>query len=105
MQNIVELLALIAVAAVLAWSGFRSWHAETRVIEWGGSGLLAVLSAVAFVVGTLMSLGMIKQHSRSAPIPNIKVLATPELLARGRGIADGLCGACHSHAGTLTGGY
>jgi mono/diheme cytochrome c family protein len=48
---------------------------------------------------------MIKQHSRAAPIPDIKVAATPELIARGKDISDGLCGACHSHTGTLTGGY
>ncbi|WP_407158322.1 c-type cytochrome [Bradyrhizobium sp. STM 3557] len=105
MQNIVGLLALIAIAALLAWSAFRSWHSESGVIKWGGAGLLAVLSAVALSAGTLTSLGMIKQHGRSAPIPDIKVTATPELLARGKDIADGLCGACHSHTGTLTGGY
>jgi hypothetical protein len=48
---------------------------------------------------------LIKQHSRSAPIQDIKVTATPELVARGKDISDGLCGACHSKTGTLTGGY
>jgi mono/diheme cytochrome c family protein len=28
-----------------------------------------------------------------------------ELIARGKDISDGLCGACHSKTGTLTGGY
>ncbi|MGO4511914.1 cytochrome c [Bradyrhizobium sp. 2TAF36] len=79
--------------------------AETRAIKWGGAGLLGGLSAVALSVSMLMSLGMIEQHRRSASIPNVKVTATPELLARGKGIADGLCGACHSQTGTLTGGY
>lgn len=105
MQNIVELLTLIAVAAVLARSAVRSWHAETRAIRWGGAGLLGGLSAAAVSVATLTSLGMIEQHRRSAPIPDVKVTPTPEMLARGKGIADGLCGACHSHTGTLTGGY
>jgi len=105
MQNIAELLALIAIGVLLAWSGFRAWHAETRAIRWGGAALLGGLSAATASVATLMSLGMIEQHRRSAPVPDVKVTSTPELLARGKGIADGLCGACHSHTGTLTGGY
>ena len=104
MQNIVELLALIAVAAILAWSAVRTWHAETRAIKWGGAGLFGGLSASAASVATLMSIGMFEQHRRSAPVPDVKVSSTPEMLARGKGIADGLCGACHSHTGTLTGG-
>lgn len=105
MQNIVELAALIAVAAVLAWSAVRTWHAEIRAIKWGGAGLLWALFAATAAVATLMSLGMIEQLRRSAPVPDVKVTSTPESLARGKGIADGLCGACHSHTGTLTGGY
>ncbi|WP_407179898.1 c-type cytochrome [Bradyrhizobium sp. STM 3562] len=105
MQNFVVLFALFAVAVLLAWFGFRTWRAKSRIIKWGGGGLLALLFVVVFSVGVLTSLGMIKQHSRSAPVPDIKVAATPELIARGKDIADGLCGACHSHTGTLTGGY
>ncbi|MCA6111483.1 c-type cytochrome [Bradyrhizobium cenepequi] len=105
MQNIVGLVALIAIAALLARSGFRTWRVKNRIVKWGGAGLLALLSVAVLSAGALTSLGMIKQHSRSAPIPDIKVAATPELIARGKDIADGLCGACHSHTGTLTGGY
>jgi mono/diheme cytochrome c family protein len=105
MQNIVWLAVLIAIAALLAWSGFRTWRVKDRTAKWGGTGLLALLCVVMLCAGALTSLGMIKQHSRSAPIPDIKVAATPELIVRGKDIADGLCGACHSHTGTLTGGY
>lgn len=105
MQNIVGLVALIALAALLAWSGFRTWRAKNSIVKWGGIGLLAPLSVAVLSASALTSLGMIKQHSRSAPVPDIKVAATPELVARGKGISDGLCGACHSHTGTLTGGY
>jgi mono/diheme cytochrome c family protein len=105
MQNIVGLVALIAIAALLAWFGFRTWRVKNRIVKWGGTALLALLSVAVLSGSVLTSLGIIKQHSRSAPIPNIKVAATPELIARGKDIADGLCGACHSHTGTLTGGY
>jgi mono/diheme cytochrome c family protein len=105
MQNIVGLVALIVIAALLAWSGFRAWRVRNHISKWGGAGLSGLLSVAVLSASALRSLGMIKQHSRSAPIPDIKVAGTPELIARGKDIADGLCGACHSHTGTLTGGY
>ena len=112
MQNIVELVALIAIAALLAWSSFRTWHVKYRIVKWGGAGLLALLSVLlallsvaVFSTSALTALGMVKQRGRSAPIPDIKVAATPELIARGKDISDGLCGECHSRTGTLTGGY
>jgi hypothetical protein len=82
MQNIVELVALIAIAALLAWSGFRTWRVKNRIVKWGGAGLLALLSVAVLSASALTSLGMIKQHSRSARIPDIKVAATPELSKR-----------------------
>jgi len=105
MQNITEWMALIAIAVLLAWSGFRISRVKNRFVKWGGAGLLALLCAAVLSAVALTTLGMIKQHSRSAPIPDIKVAATPELVARGKDISDGLCGECHSRAGTLTGGY
>jgi hypothetical protein len=32
-----------------------------------------------------------KQHARSAPVPNLKVEATPERIARGKADVDGFC--------------
>jgi mono/diheme cytochrome c family protein len=105
MQNIAALMVLIAVTALLVWSGFRTLRVKRRVVRWGGAALLALLSVAALSASALTSRGMIKQHSRSAPIPDIKVEAAPEFIARGKDISDGLCGACHSKTGTLTGGY
>jgi hypothetical protein len=96
MQNIVELVALIAIAALLAWIGFRIWRVKNRIVKWGGAGLSALLSAAVLSASALTLLGMIKQHSRSAPLLDIEIAATPELIARGKDIADGFCGACHS---------
>ncbi len=77
MQNIVELVVSIAVAALLAWSSFRTWRVRSRLLKWGGAGLLALLAvAVALLAvevlstSALTALGMIKQHSRSASIPD-----------------------------------
>jgi mono/diheme cytochrome c family protein len=104
MENIIGLAALIAVAALLVWSCFRVWRNKNRILKWGGAGLLALLAIAVSSAGALAALGMIKQHGRSAPIPDIKVSSTPELIARGKDISDGLCGGCHSKTGTLTGG-
>lgn len=41
---------------------------------------------------------------RGAPVPDLKVEATPERIARGKAFVDGFCSACHSTTGTLTGG-
>ncbi|HEY0342583.1 MAG TPA: hypothetical protein VGC34_17415, partial [Steroidobacteraceae bacterium] len=48
--------------------------------------------------------GMIKQGKRSAPVPELKIDATPELIARGRALADSFCGTCHSKYGPMVGG-
>jgi mono/diheme cytochrome c family protein len=105
MQNIVGLAAVIAIAAFLAWASFRVGRVKSRIVNLVGAGVLALLSVAALCASALTSLGMIRQHSRSAPIPDIKVTATPEIIARGKHISDGLCSECHSRNGTLTGGY
>src|SRR5262249_36819224 len=55
-------------------------------------------------VGALTVAGMVKQHARSAPLPDLEVAPTPERIARGKALADGFCSGCHSKTGTLTGG-
>jgi hypothetical protein len=44
MQNIVVLVASIAIAALLAWAGFGTWRLKNRIVKWGGAGLWALLS-------------------------------------------------------------
>ena len=68
----------------------------------GARGRLAV---AASSVSALTIAGMAKQHARSAPVPDLKVEATPEQIARGKALVDGFCGACHSKTGTLSGGF
>src|SRR5262249_22030866 len=55
-------------------------------------------------VGALTVAGMVKQHTRSAPVSDLEVAPTPERIARGKALADGFCSGCHSKTGTLTGG-
>jgi mono/diheme cytochrome c family protein len=103
-ENIVILIVLIAIAALLIWSGVHACRIQNRFLKWGGVGFAAVLAVVVSSVNALTIAGMIKQHGRRAPVPDLKVEATPERIARGKGLADGFCSGCHSKTGTLTGG-
>jgi mono/diheme cytochrome c family protein len=104
MLDSLGLAAMVAAAALLVWSGIRAWRVKNSVLKWGGVGLAAVLALAVSSVTALAIAGMVKQHSRSAPIPDLEVEVTPEQIARGKAVVDGFCSACHSKTGTLTGG-
>jgi mono/diheme cytochrome c family protein len=104
MDNIIILMVLIAVAALLIWSGVRACRIQNRFLKWGGVALAAVTAVVVSSVNALTIAGLVKQHGRSAPVPDLNVEATPERIARGKALADGFCSGCHSKTGTLTGG-
>jgi|GraSoiStandDraft_4_1057263.scaffolds.fasta_scaffold453362_3 hypothetical protein len=55
MPNLVGLVMLIAMAALLAWSGIRAWRAKNNFLKWGGTGLAALLAAAVSIVGVLCS--------------------------------------------------
>jgi len=104
MQNYVALAAMVGLIAFLIWSGVRAWRAKRPVAKWGGVMLAAVLALPLSGVSALTAAGIVKQHARSAPVPDLKVEATPEQVARGRAVADGFCAGCHSKTGVLSGG-
>jgi len=104
MENIIILSVLIAIAALLVWSGVRAYRIQNSFLKWGGVGLAVVLAVVVSSVNALTIAGIVKQHGRSAPVPDLKVEATPERIERGKALADGYCSGCHSKTGTLTGG-
>lgn len=104
MQNIINLMGLIAIAALLTWSGLRAWRIRNGFLKWCGVGLAAVLAIPVSSVSALTIVGMVKQHARNAPVPDLTVEATPERIARGKALVDGFCSACHTTTGTLTGG-
>jgi mono/diheme cytochrome c family protein len=104
MLNILSLAAMVVSTALLVWAGIRAWRVRNRFLKWGGVGLAAVLVVVVSSASALTLVGIVKQHTRRAPVPNLQVEATPEQIARGKAIVDGFCSACHSSTGTLTGG-
>jgi hypothetical protein len=78
------LLAMVAAAALLVWSGLCAWRGSNRFLKWGGVGLAAVLVVAVSSVAALTIVGMVKQHARGASVPDLKVEATPERLRAAR---------------------
>jgi mono/diheme cytochrome c family protein len=104
MANILGLTTMLAAATALAWSGARACRIKNRFVKWGVVGLAAVLAVAVSFAAALTIVGTVKQHARSAPVPDLEVEETPERIARGKALVDGFCSACHSRTGTLTGG-
>ena len=77
---------------------------QKQFLKWTSVGIAALLTIPLSSVSALTIVGMVKQHTRRALVPDLRVEATPERIARGKALADSFCGACHSKTGTLTGG-
>jgi hypothetical protein len=73
-------------------------YAGGLLLKWSGVGLAALLAVAVSSVSALTIAGIVRQHARNAPVPDLKVEATPERIARGKARVDGFDGAC------LTGG-
>ena len=104
MHNVIGLTILIATAALLVWLGVGASQAKSSLLKWGGLGLAALLAAAVSFASVLTIAGLFKLHTRSAPVPDLKVAGTPQQIRRGQAIADSFCGACHSKTAPLTGG-
>ncbi len=105
MSNLIVFAVFIAAAVLFAWLGLCLRRVKSVSLRWlgtGVSGLIALALSLTCVTG---SVGLYKQqHSRSAPVPELRVEGSVEQIRRGQAIADSFCGACHSRSGTLTGG-
>jgi mono/diheme cytochrome c family protein len=104
MLNVISLVVLIATATLLVCSSIRAWRAKNNFLKWGGAGAAALLATAVSLVSVLTLAGLFKLHTRSAPVPDLKVAGTPEQIQRGQAIANSFCDACHSKTGPLTGG-
>ncbi|VIO77727.1 c-type cytochrome [Bradyrhizobium ivorense] len=104
MQSVVGLIATLVVAVLLALSGLAALRLTSRILRCGGAGLAFALTIAVSAVGALTATGLVRQHTRSAPLPDLKVAATAERVARGKAVADSFCSGCHTTTGPLTGG-
>ncbi|MCC8935527.1 c-type cytochrome [Bradyrhizobium sp. Arg68] len=104
MQSVVGLIATLVVAVLLALSGLAALRLTSRILRWGGAGLAFALTIAVSAVGALTATGLVRQHTRSAPLPDLKVASTAERVARGKAVADSFCSGCHTTTGPLTGG-
>ena len=86
--------------AFLVWLGVRASRAKSALAKWGGMVLTAMLAIALSGVSALTAVGIVRQHARSAPVPDLKIEATPDQIARGRAVADGFCAGCHSQTGS-----
>jgi hypothetical protein len=58
------------------------------IVKWAIMGLAAVLAVSVSFAAALTIVGAVKQHARSAPVPDLEVEATPERIARGKAVAS-----------------
>jgi mono/diheme cytochrome c family protein len=104
MQDLIWSLLLVAVATSLFWLSIRARRLDNHLLKWSGTVTTAALAAVAWGFLVLAIAGSIKQHSRSAPVPEVRIEGTADQVLRGQAIVDSFCAACHSKYGPLTGG-
>jgi mono/diheme cytochrome c family protein len=104
MLNAICLVILLVLVAVLAVLGARAWRSRNLWLRWGGVTLAGGAAAAFALASLVMFAGLYKMQVRRAPVPDLKVAGTSEQITRGHAIATAYCDACHSSAGTLTGG-
>lgn len=100
--NILIWLVIIAVAVLLGRLAFRARRASSKVVKWGGIIGSALFAVVLTLIGVFMLVGMVKVYTlRDVPVPDLKVAASPEQLARGQHLANSFCASCHSTTNEL----
>jgi len=104
MQNVIGWLLLLSAAVVLVWLSASARRIANRWLKWSAIVAASALAAVVWGFLVLAIAGTVKQHARSAAIPEIRVAGTPDQVLRGQAIVDSFCAACHSKYGPLTGG-
>lgn len=95
---------LLATVALPIWWGVRAWGLANAPLRWAGVALSALLATGICALSALSIAGVIAIHSRSAPVPALRVAGTAAQIQRGEALANSFCGACHSSTSRLTGG-
>ena len=85
----------IGLAAVLTYLCARAARSKRRFLKWGGAGLAGLGAAAFALLGLVALMGVDRLQARRAPVPNLKVVATPERVHRGHGgFTQPTCSSC-----------
>jgi mono/diheme cytochrome c family protein len=100
MFNIIGMLGLALCGILFGWLATRARRAKLLLLKWGGmvvSGLLTLLLTAAFLVASV-GFYRLTAPPQKYSVPEVKVAATPEQVARGERFAV-MCPLCHSPDG------
>ena len=104
MPALTGIIALISSCASLIWLACRTSRLKKAWQRWSAGGLAGLSATVAALLAGLSISGLWRVHTRTAPVPDVKITATATQIQRGQAIVDSFCSACHSKTGRLTGG-
>ena len=104
MPDLTGMTILTVSCASLIWLALRAWRVKSPLLRWSAGGLASLLAMVASFLVVLSISGLSRAHTRSAPVPELKITGTPAQIQRGQAIVDSFCSACHSKMDRLTGG-
>jgi mono/diheme cytochrome c family protein len=104
MINVIVLVIFVCAFLIGGLLCIRTRKIGNRPLRLLGVSASVLVTVVPVLIAVLMEIGLVKQHLRSAPVPDLKMTATPGLIERGANIANALCSACHSESGPMQGG-
>jgi cytochrome c553 len=104
MHALIAVTILFVSCASLIWLALRAWRLESPLLRWGVGSLASLLAIVASFLVALSIAGVSRAHTRSAPVPDLRIAGSAAQIQRGQAIADSFCSACHSKTDRLTGG-
>lgn len=89
-------LILIVLIALFGFLTTRAWKLKNAILKWGGmviAGLLTLIPTALLVLGLIGFYKLNERHHN--PVTDIKVVGTPEQIARGEQLAH-TCVSCHA---------
>jgi mono/diheme cytochrome c family protein len=102
LSNAISLLILVGLTLGIVWLTLRARHLSRPVAKWAVVGAGTLFALILLVVSGVSSRGMVKVYApRGRPVRELKVVSTPERVARGQHIANTWCASCHTLNGQL----
>jgi hypothetical protein len=100
MFDTIGVIILLVLAALAAWLAGKSRRAKNGAVKWVGMVLSSVVAAALVLVVCVVVVGFYRVNfpRYRASAADVKIVATPERLARGEKFAK-VCAGCHSPDG------